>query len=364
MTPPAPPTTLRCRAVTHLAALVVLALLLAACNGAADDVAAPDATAPTATAPTATDGVEPADGFPVTIAHAFGEAEIPAAPERVVTVGFTDHDAVLALGVTPVAVRDWYGDQPFATWPWAQDELGDAEPVVLPAGELDFEQITTLEPDLIVGIGAGLTEDDYATLSRIAPTVARPADVVDYGTAWQTHTRIVGQALGHAEEADALVTEVEGVIADARAANPELDGAEGAVAVPAPDGTFWVYGPQDVRGRFLADLGVVLPADLADLAGEAFFGTLSAEQVALLDLDVLLWTPFTADDAGRLDDDPLYQGLAVASEGRDVVVPSDDPVAAAISFSSVLSLPYAVEELVPRLAAAVDGDPATEAAGR
>ena len=44
------------------------------------------------------------------------------------SVGFTDQDFILALGVTPVGIRDWYGDQPFGTWPWAQDELGSAEP--------------------------------------------------------------------------------------------------------------------------------------------------------------------------------------------------------------------------------------------
>ena len=44
-----------------------------------------------------------------------------------VSVGFSDQDTLLALGVVPVGIRDWYGDQPNAVWPWATDELGDAE---------------------------------------------------------------------------------------------------------------------------------------------------------------------------------------------------------------------------------------------
>ena len=81
----------------------------------------------------------PADAFPVTIEHKYGETTIDAEPQRVVSIGFAEHDGLLALGVIPVGVRDWYGEQPFATWIWAQDELGDAEPEVLPSTELNFE---------------------------------------------------------------------------------------------------------------------------------------------------------------------------------------------------------------------------------
>src|SRR5690606_11386452 len=112
------------------------------------------ATAPSTGRPAAPD--TPGDGvFPVTVEHAFGATTIEAEPQRVVSIGFAEHDNILALGVTPVAVRDWYGNQPFATWPWAQDELGDAEPEVLPSAELNFEQIATLDPDVIIGVNSG-----------------------------------------------------------------------------------------------------------------------------------------------------------------------------------------------------------------
>jgi ABC-type Fe3+-hydroxamate transport system substrate-binding protein len=125
----------------------------------------------------------------VTIEHKYGEITIESPPDRVVSIGFAEQDNLLAIGVTPVAVRDWYGDQPYATWPWAQDELGDAQPEVLPSTELNFEQIAALRPDLIVGISSGMTETDYATLSDIAPTLAQPGDFIDYGTPWSTAAR-------------------------------------------------------------------------------------------------------------------------------------------------------------------------------
>ena len=43
--------------------------------------------------------------------HKYGETEVPPDPRRVVAVGLSGHDYVLALGVVPVGLIDWYGDQ-------------------------------------------------------------------------------------------------------------------------------------------------------------------------------------------------------------------------------------------------------------
>jgi iron complex transport system substrate-binding protein len=55
--------------------------------------------------------------------------------------------------------------------------------------------------------------------------------------------------------------------------------------------------------------------------------------------------------------------LAVHTEGREVFLDSfDDPLGAATSFITPLSLPFILDELVPQLAAAIDGDPTIEVA--
>ena len=58
-------------------------------------------------------GADPvaAPGFPVTLEHRFGTATIERPPQRVVTIGYSDHDAVLALGVPVAGIRYWYGPE-------------------------------------------------------------------------------------------------------------------------------------------------------------------------------------------------------------------------------------------------------------
>jgi iron complex transport system substrate-binding protein len=55
---------------------------------------------------------------------------------------------------------------------------------------------------------------------------------------------------------------------------------------------------------------------------------------------------------------PLRQQLTAVEEGREIFL--GQLQAGAFSFSSVLSLPYLFDSLVPQLAAAADRDPTTE----
>lgn len=112
----------------------------------------------------------------MTIEHLYGTTMIEEEPERIVTLGLWDQDPLLALGVAPVAVSEWYGEYEHATWPWARDELGDAEPVVLNGGVRDeanppLEEIAALEPDLIISLYNATTQAQYEQLSQIAPVV-------------------------------------------------------------------------------------------------------------------------------------------------------------------------------------------------
>lgn len=305
----------------------------------------------------ATGWVAPAAGATRLIEHKYGATEIGGIPERVVTVGDSDHDSALALGVVPVAVRNWHEGR--VVYPWNAEAFGGEEPALVPADEINFEQIAALRPDLILGVFSGLTEDEYRTLSAIAPTVAQPAVYVDWGVPWQEQTRVVGRALGREARAEDAVAAVEARFAAARSTHPEFADARGVVASSFDPGRYNVHGAEDPRSRFLAALGVTLPQEIVAIVGDAISTELSRERLDLLDWHLVVW--FLAADGRRqdLEADPLYARLAVAREGRAVYMEATDDLAVALGFATVLSLPYALDGVVPLLAAAIDGDPTT-----
>ncbi|MEM1333007.1 MAG: iron-siderophore ABC transporter substrate-binding protein, partial [Actinomycetota bacterium] len=297
-----------------------------------------------------------APSFPVTIEHKFGSTSIDAEPERVVSIGFAEHDGLLALGVEPVGVRDWYGNQPFGTWPWAQDELGDLTPDLLPSAALNFEQIAALEPDVIIGVNSGMTESDYETLSAIAPTVAQPGTVDDFGVPWRDQLRLAAVATGRTAEADQVIADVEALYASVREAHPEFEGTEIAVAY-AFAGDVGGFGSDDNRSQIMTELGFVVPQEFDDLAGDSFFFELSQEEVATLDRDVVVWIMSDQTSYLAVQQMPLRPTLTAFAEGREIA--SDPLLSGAFSHASPLSIEFVLDELVPELALAIDGDPAT-----
>jgi iron complex transport system substrate-binding protein len=90
-------------------------------------------------------GQEP---FPLTVEHQYGSTTISAAPQRVLALGYTEQDFLLAPDVQPIAVRYWYGDETNAIFPWAQDKVVGENPPVLnmPFGTLNYEAILALKP--------------------------------------------------------------------------------------------------------------------------------------------------------------------------------------------------------------------------
>jgi len=324
------------------AALLGAAVLLSACGGGA---AAP------APAPPASGG----GAFPVTVTHSLGSTVIPAAPQRVVSLGYTDQDTILALGVVPVAIREFTGNRPAATWPWASDRLQGQQPQVL-TGEVSTEAIAALRPDLIVAVSAGLTQEQYDTYSQIAPTITQPPGSDAYQTAWQDATHLIGAALGKADEADQLVTDLEARFSEVRAQYPQFAGKPAAIAAASSSGNghYFVWTSDDNRGRFLASLGFTVPAQFDDLADGDFYADISGEQLGLLDQnDLVGWITIPGTPNPGISQQPGAAALRVAREGHVVELTEEQGVA--LSFSSVLSLPALLDELPAEFAARLGG---------
>jgi iron complex transport system substrate-binding protein len=335
---------------TFLAGLSVMAIVpaLAACGD--DDQTAKDSPGGAGAAPEE-------NAFPVTIAHKYGETTLEKAPTRVVCVGLTEQDALLAMGIVPLAVTEWFGDAPGFIFPWATDALGDGElPEILSdLNGVEVEKVAALAPDLIIGQYAGLTEKDYDLLSKIAPTVAQPGEYADYGAPWDEMALNIGKAVGKPQEMQTLVDGVKTQISDAAAAHPEFAG-KSAIVVSPYEGLF-VYGPEDPRSRMLIDLGFEFPTGVFGSEDEEFGTSISSERTSDLDqVDVTVFLDLESDPAVK----GVFEQTTAAKQGRWFdISDANGAYYVAHSFVTPLSIPYVLERYVPQLAAAVDADPAT-----
>lgn len=300
------------------------------------------------------------DWTPVEVEHAFGSTTIDAEPTQVVTLGWGATEAALALGVVPVGIEaQTYAVDDQGLLPWVAEELDaqGAEATMIPATveEPAYEDIDALEPDLILAPYSGISADQYELLSEIAPTVAYPDEA--WTTPWRDVIDIVGQSLGLAEEAEALVTDLDGQLAEAAEAHPELDGLTVA-AVWDVGGTFYVYKPADARVAFLLDLGLVsAPAvEELDTGGETFLYGLSYEQTDRLAADLVVNYASTDEEAQTFLDQSYAQAIPAVADGAVANV-TGDPLIAAMSPPTALSLTWGLEDYVELLSEAASNVP-------
>ncbi|MEX2518884.1 MAG: ABC transporter substrate-binding protein, partial [Paracoccaceae bacterium] len=169
-----------------------------------------------------------AQDFPITIEHTFGTTTIPERPVRVATVAWANHEVPLALGIVPVGfARANFGDDDGdGVLPWVTerlDQLGAELPPLFDEGDgIDFEAVAATDPDVILAAYSGLSQSDYDTLSRIAPVVAYRDG--PWATDWREMIRLNSAGLGMTDEGEALVTRIEGQIAEVVAGFPEIKG--------------------------------------------------------------------------------------------------------------------------------------------
>ena len=329
-------------------AAVIATLALAACAGGAEETPASEADA----------GAAAADGaFPMTIEHALGETTIPERPERVVTWGWGTADAAIALGVTPVAMPfQAYGGDEQGVLPWIRETLeaaGEGIPTVLSdTGEdVPFEEIAAAQPDVILAHYSGITQEQYDTLSEIAPVVAYPDQ--PWATPWRDVVAITGQALGLADEARQVLADIDAELAAQREAHPEFAGLTLAT-VWETGGTVYVYADEDPRVEFMLDLGFTnAPAvDELDTEESPFFFTLSAERLDELTSDVLVAYGTTQDEVDTFLSQPYAQVMPQVEQGAVASLVGAEFIAS-VSPPTALSLPWGLDEVVAQLSSAV-----------
>jgi iron complex transport system substrate-binding protein len=292
------------------------------------------------------------DDFPRHIVHALGTTVVPQAPERIVTLGWSSEDAVIALGKVPVGMpRYRFFDS--GIFPWNEERLGSARPSLL-EGDLDYEAIAALRPDLILGIYSGIDDLSYERLSGIAPTVVYRS--APWSANWKEQIDLVGQALGKRAEARLLMDQTEAALSAMGSGRPALRGKTFTFGTYVVGGSGIVaYLPDDPRVAALLELGLkASPGIVALSADNPGKGSVEVgmEQSDMLDADILImWYGEGARAAAEAQ--PLFGTLEAVKRGSYVAL--EDPVSVwSTSALSVLSIPYGFPTFLPRLAEAAE----------
>ncbi|BDB59822.1 iron-siderophore ABC transporter substrate-binding protein [Rhodococcus sp. RDE2] len=306
------------------AASVAVALGLTAC-GSSDS------------SDTADSGSAGSGEYPITIEHALGTVTLDEKPERVATVNWANHEVPLALGVVPVgmAAANFGDDDGNGMLPWVEErleELGAETPVLFDETDgIDFEAVSDTNPDVILAAYSGLTQEDYETLSEIAPVVAYPE--APWATSWRDMIELNSAGLGMAEEGKELVASLEQEISDAAAAHPELEGKATMFLThvdTADLSQVSFYTANDTRAAFFEDLGLATPKSVADAStDDAFSKKVSAEQVDVFDDVQIIVTYGDQELVDALEADPLLSQMPAVRNGSIVFLDGSGPLGTA-----------------------------------
>lgn len=298
----------------------------------------------------------------ITIEHALGTAVIDEKPERVATVNWANHEVPLALGVVPVgmAAANFGDDDGDGILPWVEEkleELGGEAPVLFDENDgIDFEAVADTQPDVILAAYSGLTQEDYDTLSEIAPVVAYPETA--WGTSWREMVEYNSTAMGLAEEGEQLVADLEQEMTDAAAKFPSLAG-KSAMFMTHVDTTdlseVSFYTTHDPRTLFFEDLGMSVAGSIAKASAETekFSLTQSAEQAdAFSDVDIIV-TYGGGELITALESDPLLSQIPAVANGAIVTLPGDNPLGTAAN-PTPLAISWVLNDYLTVLAEAAD----------
>ncbi|GAB6899091.1 iron-siderophore ABC transporter substrate-binding protein [Kineosporia succinea] len=337
---------------------VVLAAGLAACSDSRDGQIQPGDASPIG--PVAVSAAPEAE-FPVTFEGRYGDVTVKQQPRRVVALGRGDADALLALGVTPIAMTAWEELGNLGTGPWAEDRL-ESRPTLIPSPQMDADydqvaEVAKLRPDLIVETGLHDDSERYQGLSKIAPVIAAPRGAGEfYVPTMAEQTLTVARVLGIPQQGQKLLDDLEATRASTVRDHPEFKGA--IVSVGQRIETTWFGQIFAIdRLKFFLDLGFrPNPAfqDLAstadtDLGYEPDQVEVPARNLKVFDADLVVVDETNA--RRPVLEDKNFLAVPAVRDGHVITLSPDPekPYLQALDRPSVLSQTWLLETLVPEV---------------
>lgn len=278
------------RTLLGVAATLAAALVLAGCSA--------DATAESPAASESTRTVE----------HVFGSTDVGSTERVAVLDGDRTLEAVVALGVQPVAavkppLTGNYSEVVAAKLDTEPENLAGAE------GEVDYEALLAAEPDLVImHVLSDADREMYDRASEIAPTVA----ITYTEVGWRDTLSKVAEALDRTSQADELLASYDAALAAADDATG-ADGKTLSVVRVRADQVRYMTRDGSFPWSVLKELGYTAPAAQEAGGTEKTTVTVSLENVDLLVADrVLVLVDAGTDDAvDKLLADPLFANSEV-----------------------------------------------------
>ncbi|MEM9520050.1 MAG: iron-siderophore ABC transporter substrate-binding protein [Actinomycetota bacterium] len=259
---------------------------------------------------------EPA--FPRTVTDALGEVEVAEAPLRVVALDMSLVDVAFVLQLEVIGhttfmepngpIPELYGD--------AIDEFA-ADSVWM--GDLaapNLELIAAAQPDMII-TSAVRHENIADQLSQIATTVMTESA----GAGWKDSLRLIAEATGREDLAEAALADYEGRAAAIGSAINEAHDNPTLSVVRFVD-VIRLYQPPSFSGTVLTDAGIARPESQQD--PDDFISIISEEELPLADADWLVYAIFPNEDVEAAvterQDSPLWTTLSVVANDRAFAV--------------------------------------------
>ncbi|MBQ9047009.1 MAG: ABC transporter substrate-binding protein [Solobacterium sp.] len=214
----------------------------------------------------------------IVVDHAFGTTEIPAEPERIVSVYL--EDMLLALEV-PLKLAVTIGEDNYLSETMSQRGIATAA-----AGEnVNFELIAEQDPDLIITMDV-ITPEVYESLSKIAPTIAFSR------RAWHESIISLGEALGRKDQAMKVISDYDAHVAEAKTKLADVLAEEPtAAAIRFTAKTMRLYFPNvkaaETRQGYVTSLYEDLGFGLEDYINELWSEADPARENTQISMEIL-----------------------------------------------------------------------------
>lgn len=277
-----------------------------------------------------------------TFTHVHGDTTVSSAPTAVAALGPGDGDAVLSLGLQPVAITTTGGGLP--SW---EKAAVTGTPAVL-SGLIDTAAVAAAKPDLIIATG-DVDDATYDKLKAIAPTVTRPVRDASAPWTWQDQLTWVGNIVGRADKATSLIDAVRSQTDDVKNQNPAFGGKSVAALAVADAGIGEILVPSNTA-TYLESLGMRYDDNLRRTPADRGDSRPLQDQNVLYGLKTQVLVVLRTDKAAGAGG---YGGLPTgfgAYTGAMVIVDSPDVLAALAEPGGYLATQFLNATLVPTIA--------------